>query len=70
MNYWQVIEEYIKSKNDWVDIEQIIRDTRVPKWIVEQWFKKEALNSRKYEVKMVFFGKWKRMVRPNGKEKN
>jgi len=70
MNYWQVIEEYIKSKNDWVDIEQIIRDTRVPKWIVEQWFKKVALNSKNYEIKMVFFGKWKRMVRPNGKEKN
>jgi len=70
MDYWQVIEEYIKSKNDWVDIEQIIRDTRVPKWIVEQWFKKVALNSKNYEIKMVFFGKWKRMVRPNGKEKN
>jgi hypothetical protein len=35
MNYWRVIEEYIKSKNDWVDVEQIVRDTRVPKWVVD-----------------------------------
>ena len=68
MNYWQVIEEYVKSKNDWVDVEQIIRDTRVPEWIVEQWFKKVALNNKNYEIKMVFFGKWQRMVRLNGKE--
>jgi len=67
LDYWKVIEEYVRNRGDWVDFDDIIKETGVPRWIVEQWFKKVALNNEKFEVKMVFFGNWKRMVRLNGR---
>lgn len=70
MDYWSKIENYLERSEGWVDIEQIIRDTNVPRWVVEQWFKKIALNSSLYEVKIVIFGgKQYRMVRLNGRRR-
>jgi len=68
LDYWKIIEDYIRERGDWVDFDEIVVNTKVPRWIVEQWFKKIALNSMEYEVKMVFFNKWKRLVRINGRE--
>jgi len=67
LDYWKVIEEYVRNRGDWVDFDEIVKETRVPRWIAEQWFKKVALNNGRFEVKMVFFGNWKRMVRLNGR---
>jgi len=68
MDYWQKIEEYIQSKKGWVSLNQIVNDKKIPEWVVEQWFKKIALNSRKYEIKFVLNnGKWEKLVRVNGK---
>jgi len=70
LDYWSKIENYLERSEGWVDIEQIIRDTNVPRWVVEQWFKKIALNSSLYEVKIVIFGgKQYRMVRLNGRRR-
>lgn len=70
MDYWSKIENYLERSEGWVDIEQIIRDTNVPRWVVEQWFKKIALNTNLYEVKIVIFGgKQYRMVRLNGRRR-
>jgi len=70
LDYWSKIENYLERSEGWVDIEQIIRDTNVPRWVVEQWFKKIALNTNLYEVKIVIFGgKQYRMVRLNGRRR-
>jgi hypothetical protein len=70
MDYWTEIEEYLKSSKGWISLNQIVNDTKIPEWVAEQWFKKIALNNRKYEIKFVLNnGNWEKMVRVNGKEK-
>jgi hypothetical protein len=71
MDYWKAIEEYLKNSKGWVSLNKIIKDKNIPEWIAEQWFKKIALNSRKYEIKFVLNnGNWEKMVRLNGKEES
>ena len=70
MDYWALIEKYLREKDSWVDLEEISREMRIQKWIVEQWFKKVALKDKRYEIKIVFsLGKKQTMVRLNGEEK-
>jgi len=70
MDYWALIEKYLREKDSWVDLEEISREMRIQKWIVEQWFKKVALKDKRYEVKILLsLGGKQTMVRLNGEEK-
>ena len=70
MDYWKVIENYLSKEDGWKDLEEIGKEMRIPKWIVEQWFKKVALKDKRYEIKILLsLGKKQTLVRLNGEKK-